>query len=186
MADERKMLRINKQDTTLECIIAHYLDPETHQLTNKQEEILNRYRFINQLLLNADSLRAIINKCKMEFGIEENQVYVDVRNTRKLFGNITEADIKGNRYIHYQYALANYKKACLARDLNAQRLAIQLMHELSGGNDDHPNFDPEKLKSFEYILKLPKHLEDFIEEKGASGVMDFNKISTEDAEFMEI
>lgn len=186
MTKLRTMTRINKHDTTLETIMAYYMNPEGIKLTSKQEQIKDRWRFINECWLKADSTKTIINKCIAQFGVDERSVYFDIKNAKKLYGYINEADLKASRYIHYQYAVANYKKACLQRDLNAQRLAIVLMHDLCGGNDDQLTFNPDKLEVFDYIIKLPAKIEEFIKKHGSDGVMDFNQVSAEDAEYIEL
>jgi hypothetical protein len=181
----QNLMKISKGETTLEKILAHYIQPEKFKLTEKQEVIRKRYAEVLTLRLNYYSPQQIVNKLVEDHNISMAQAYMDVKNSEILYGNVLDSDRKGKRAILYEYAHKFYQRAIQAKDLKAQAKALELMAEFGGIHDtEDGNFNPDKLKNVTIEFAIPKeHLELL---KNKSGVDDFNLTKPIDIEFEEV
>lgn len=180
-------MKISKGDTTFENILAHHIDPLKFPLTEKQEEIRQRWAEVFALRLNYFSRIQVANKLVEDKGISLAQAYIDIRNSEHLYGNVLKADKEGNRAILFEYAHKFYQRAIQQKDLKAQAKGLELMSEFGGLKDmDNLEFNPEKLENKELHLVIPKDQLDVLKQLVSKGVVDFNKLNVTDVKFDEV
>jgi hypothetical protein len=181
----QSLMKISRGDTTLEKILAHYIQPEKFRLSEKQEIIRKRWSEVFTLRLNYYSPQQIVNKLVEDHGISLAQAYIDLKNSEILYGNVLDSDRKGKRAILYEYAHKFYQRAIQAKDLKAQAKALELMAEFGGIHDtEDGNFNPDKLKNVTIEFNIPKEYVELLKNK--TGVDDFNLQKPIDVEFEEL
>lgn len=176
-----------KGDTTFDAIYAHYIDPEKYTLTAKQEAIRIRWAMALTLRSNYLSKMQAAQKIMEEYGVGLSQAYNDVSNSERLFGNFVKSEREGRRAILQEWAEKLFQRALHAKDLKIQAKALELIARFAGVDDDsEAQFNPEKFENKEIVIKVDANIEDAFIEALKKGAVNFNKVSAEDAEFIEI
>lgn len=173
-----------------QAIREYYLEPRRRpELTDKQEEIRQRYLRMNALLLEGHPPSDAVKIHAKENDITNRQAWNDYRGTVALFGQIGKAEKEGMRRLLYEHSMRIYKKASSAGDIKGMNSAINNMWKLLGldkEDSDLPDF--EKLQPSLVVLGLPEHQLDRIEQLLGSGVVDFSGTAPniEDIQYEEL
>lgn len=182
----RPMKRV-KPDTTFECIMAYYVNPDNFALTDKQEEIRQRWHEVFHLRLNKFTKFQIAKKLQKDYGLSPDRAYKDIKNSEMLFGEVMKSDKEGTRVLLFEHANELYRTAVQKQDLKAQSKALELMAQFGGiMNEDTANFNPEKLENLPIEINLPPHILKILEANVNAGVVDFNKLNVVDIPFETI
>lgn len=174
--------------TTLDKIRKYYLKgPESVILTEKQEEVrINVYKAWN-LLINYHSREQAMRVMISETGCSRATAYRYVNDAMSVFGNPVENHTEAKRYLIEEDLKRLQQRAIKAGD-GALELAV-IKQQIKIGNFDKDldrNFDPEKLKSQTYILKLHPSVIAAMDKMAEGGVFDFNSVDAEDIPFKEV
>jgi len=176
--------------TAAQAIREYYLQPRHRpHLTDRQEEIRQRYLRMNALLLEGYSPT---EACKMHAKVEDisnQQAWTDYRETIRLFGQIGKAEKEGMRRLLYEHSMRTYKKAAEQGDIKGMNSSIKNMWQLLGlDKEDSELPDFEKLQPSLVVLGLPEHQAARIEQLLGGGVVDFSGTAppVEDIQYEEI
>ena len=174
--------------TTLDKIRKYYLKgPDSVILTEKQEEVrINVYKAWN-LLINYHSREQAMRVMFSETGCSRATAYRYVNDAMSVFGNPVENHTEAKRYLIEEDLKRLQQRAIKAGD-GALELAV-IKQQIKIGNFDKDldrNFDPEKLKSQTYILKLHPSVIAAMDKMAEGGVFDFNSVDAEDIPFKEV
>lgn len=174
--------------TTLDKIRKYYLKgPDSVVLTEKQEEVrINVYKAWN-LLINYHSREQAMRVMISETGCSRATAYRYVNDAMSVFGNPVENHTEAKRYLIEEDLKRLQQRAIKAGD-GALELAV-IKQQIKIGNFDKDldrNFDPEKLKSQTYILKLHPSVIAAMDKMAEGGVFDFNSVDAEDIPFKEV
>lgn len=182
------MLREFKEGTSIfDKVWLSMVEPQKYILTDTVLQIKERWGVVLTLRLKARSRLFIANKLVDQYGISQGQAYEDIKNSDHFYGDVLKADQMGTRAILQEYATKAYRKAVKAKDLKAQLKAMELIGRYAGiGEDDIKQFNPAKFENKEITISAPKEVFDLIVKKLESGVIDFNQVEAEDAEFIEV
>lgn len=179
-------MKINKGDTTLEKIMAHHIDPLKFPLSDKLQEIKDRWSDVLRMRLNYYSPQQVVDELIKKYGLSQAQAYLDVRNSETLYGSVMESDKKGKMAILYEYAHKYYQRAIQAKDLKAQAKALELMKEFGGIDEDALEFNPEKFENYQIQVRLTKGLQDKLTEMLHKGIVDLNDLDVTDADYEDL
>ena len=184
--------QINLNDTTFDKIWAYYKHPGKIVLTDKQEEIKDRWLSLFSLRLNFHSrlqaINAYIEQWKQK-GIEISlsQAYKDYSASERLFGNVHKADRQASLVILAEYAHKNLLLAFKQKNSLAISAALTKLEKyLEIDRVDAINFNPAKLEDKPDKYSVPKIVMEAIAEHFGTGSIDFNNFEIEDIESEEI
>ena len=152
-------------DTTFDEIQEYYLT-EDIVLSQKKEDIRERWETIHALQLEYESDRNIISIMQNRFGISEGQAYRDMRNSEKLFGNLRVSNKEILRHLVTESAKQMYKVAKETADLKHIDKALTLI--IKANNLDKEDIDlpdPAKVQPPIQVIQLSM---DFLNSRFAS------------------
>ncbi|MDA0175912.1 hypothetical protein OOZ35_00230 [Mesoflavibacter profundi] len=185
MAKNRKAL-LKIGDSTFDKIQAFYINPDAYPLSEAVEDIRKRWVYVTSLLLKAYPKFKIANMLEKDFGLSQAQAYLDIRNAENVFGSITKTDDEAFKVMWTEWTKDFLKRARQRKDLKAEAKALDMLAKYSDLSKDDLEFNPEKLKNLNIEVKMPKQLEQYLEQAINSGVIDFNKIDVTDISFEEV
>lgn len=177
--------------TTLDKIRSYYLNGESSvTLSPKQEDIrVNMYKAWN-LLINYHSreqaMRVMMNEASNGEGCSRAQAYRYVNDAMTVFGNVLQNQKEAKRFLIEEDLKRLQQRAIKDKDGNLELSVLKQMIKIGGfDKDTDPKFNPEKLQSQTYILKLHPSIINAMDKMGDGGVYDFNDIP-EDIEFEDV
>jgi len=178
--------RIKTGDTSFDRLYAYYKDPAKYPLTDKQNELKDRWLAAFALRQNFHSREQAANVLMEKYELSRAQAYRDLKNAERLFGNVMKAEREGSLAILLEYSHRFLLMAVKAKDLKAIGKALELMGKYSEIDKDTTiNFNPDKLDDKPIKMSIPREVSNAILAQLGSGVLDFNDL-TVDAEFEEI
>lgn len=184
--------QINLNDTTFDKIWAYYKHPGKIALTEKQEEIKERWLSLFSLRLNFHSrlqaINAYIEQWKQkDVEISLSQAYKDYSASERLFGNVHKADRQASLVILAEYAHKNLLLAFKQKNSLAISAALTKLDKyLEIDRVDAINFNPAKLEDKPDKYSVPKEVLEALAEHFNIGSIDLNKLIIEDIESEEI
>lgn len=184
MENKRKML-VKVGDTSFDKIRAFYIDPENYPLTEALEEIRKRWIMARSMTLNAFNKFEIVKVMVRDCGISEGQAYNDIRNSESIFGSISETEEKAFRSIWMEWTKDLLKRSRQKQDRKSEAKALELLAKY-GIQEENAEFNPEKLLNKEIVLNVPKAQIEMLKEMVKSGVADFNRLPTDEANYIDI
>ena len=177
--------KLSTNDTLYDRIRKYYLSPETFPLTESEKNIHDRWLFaFNQMLARFKDAE-IANLIYHKFSVSKVQAYLDIKQTKLLFGEVLENNDKLSKYLRLQSAIELERVARSKNDLKHWAIALKIQNEISPAKD----FDDELLKKIQKAdvhIHLDTHSTKIMEMMTKSGVINFNDLPTEDIEFTEI
>ena len=79
-----------------------------------------------------------------------------------------------------------YQKAVKAGNGDLAVKALKEYRELFNFDENENQIDPNKIQAHEYNIKMPRRIYKMMDKEFAYGVVDFNNLEIEDAEFREV
>tara|TARA_R110000850_G_scaffold277151_1_gene424859 strand:- start:51504 stop:52067 length:564 start_codon:yes stop_codon:yes gene_type:complete len=176
-----------KGDGVFEAIWANLLNPEKNKLSAKHEEIKERWTTVFKLRSNYLTRQQVRNYLIENFEISESQAYKDVANSEHFYGNAMRADQEGYRVLLTEWAEKFFQRTLKEGDLKMQGKALELIAKFAGINDDNEGqFNPEKFENVQVEITLSPAIEEALIKQLNKGVVDFNQVEAEDADFVEV
>jgi hypothetical protein len=152
---DNEMLEKLKHGTSYDRIYGHYIYPDYIELTEKEIELRDRWAFAWTALLNNRLTGTAVNMLKEEYEISESQAYKDIKNARKLFGNVNETTKQAERNFLSELALKTYHEAALEGNFAQMNKAITNLIKLKQLDQEEPDsYDEENMKSNNYYMVL--------------------------------
>lgn len=187
MGTKKREMMIKRGDSIFDKILAHYINPEHFPLSDTNQAILMRWNEIFALRLNHFSTQQILNKFIKEKEMSQAQVYVDIRNSEKLFGNVMKADAEGSRAVWLEYT-RDYLKRCIQKgDRNNEAKALKMLAEYGGlAREDNAEFNPEKFENMEIHVNVNKEVQSKLLDLLSGGSVDLNNLNVTDIDFEEL
>jgi hypothetical protein len=180
---KKRAMMIKIGDSTFDKIKAFYIDPERYQLTDTQEEIRQRWICIITWQLKVFSKHSIVNMLTKQFGIEQAQAYIDIRNAENIFGSITNTDNDAYKAMWMEWTKDFLKRSRISGDKKAEGKALDLLAKYGDLGADNPEFNPEKLLNKEIQIEVPKEMLKLFQEFISNGTVDLNKLNVTDIGF---
>lgn len=177
---------INTGDTSFDKIWAHFLDETTYKLTEKQEELKERWLAAWTLRLNFHSTEQAVAVHMEKYGVSRAQAFRDINNAERLFGSLMKTDRAGKMAIWAEYCHKYYLMAIKGKDLKAMGKALELLGKAyEVDRNDTALHNPEKLENKPIKLSITKESAEILKAAFSTGVVNFNKLNIEDAEVLE-
>lgn len=177
---------IKTGDSSFDRIYAYYKNPKRFPLTDKQNELKERWLAAFSLRQNWHSREQAANVLMEKYNISRAQAYRDLKTGERLFGNVMKADRDGSLAILLEYSHKYLLMAVKAKDLKAIGKALELMGKYSEVDKENSiHFNPEKLEDKPVRMSVPKEAVNAILAALDGGVLDFNNLTVEDVEFEE-
>lgn len=172
--------------THFEKILAYYLNDNGIELSEKEEELKNRWDTAFSLLLEWRSREQAVNALMQKFDISKVTAYSDVQNALNLFGDITKSSREGWRFLLFEYNQKTLQLALKDKNLEMVDKCLSRMERLSDLNKDLTDFNPEKLEALDILIGISKRDKAIIQDKLNKGLVDLNDVEAEDIPFEEV
>lgn len=185
MAKKRAMM-VKIGDSTFDKIQAFYINPEQHPLSSTHEEIRQRWICIISWQLKVYPKHVIVNMLQKQFGIEQAQAYIDIRNAENIFGNINKTDNQAYKAMWMEWCKDFLKRSRQSGDKKAEGKALDLLAKYGDLGTDNPEFNSDKLLNKEIQIEVPKEMLKLFMEFIGSGTVDLNNLNATDIEFETI
>jgi hypothetical protein len=140
-------------DTLMDRIKAHYL--EEYDLTAADDKIRQRWEAAHAALLDKESDAGAVRILMTRFNISYKQAYIDIGNSKQLFGDIRKSSKDSMRYMVSQWAIDLLKKAETEKDYYAAAKALEKLikaNNLDKEDQDLP--DPSKIQPPVQLLTI--------------------------------
>ena len=176
-----KMLVTRHKDlSTLERIEASYADPKV-TLSESEESIRKRLSACFSLQCGGKSPVQVVKIIKKTYKVTEQQAYVDIKNSVKLFGNVQSSDKQGIRNILFEYAMKVYRLAAKNNQINEMNKAITNMIKIKGLDFDDSNApDFSAIQNNQFNITLPDATLVQLAHIANGGVIDVTEILKKD------
>jgi len=185
MEGRKRAMLVKVGDTTYDKIRAFYIDPDNFPLSETQEEIRQRWIMARSMTLNAYNKFEIVQVMVRDCGISEAQAYNDIRNSENIFGSITDTEEKAFRSIWMEWAKDLLKRSKQKHDRKTEAKVLDLLAKY-GVKEENAEFNPDKLIDKKVEFTLPKDQLDMLKEMNKKGVVDFNRLPSEETKFIDI
>lgn len=185
MADKKRAMLVKVGDSTYDKIRAFYIDPENFPLSETQEEIRKRWIMARSMSLNAYNKFEIVQVMVRDCEISEAQAYNDIRNSENMFGSITVTEELAFRSMLVEWMKDFLKRSRQKHDRKSEAKALDLLAKY-GLKEENAEFNPEKLIDKKVEFTLPKDQLDMLKEMNKKGVVDFNRLPSEETKFIDI
>lgn len=169
----KSIIRDSVNGTTKERIWAFYLDSETVALTDKEEEIRQRWSACFSLLTQYHSIQQAVQVMQSQFQISEAQAYRDARAAMELFGDVTKSDKEAYRHILFEYAMKIFQLAASKNDMTEMNKALNSMIKIKGldkEESDIPDF--ANMIPHTYEIVLPKEQMKLLQDMSKTGLIN--------------
>ncbi len=180
--------KILPKETTYDRIFAWFAEGEGYVvLTDKENEIRERWQHAWILLCNGRSTEQVVNFiCKIHHPIGRSQVYIDVKNCKKLFGEVGRASKEGERHILKEMGHKILQLAIRKGDLKAaaaQHMNLIKLGGLDNNDADLPDFS--KLEQHFFTLNIPPEAMHLLKTMMNKGAVNLSEIRNEVAKTIE-
>lgn len=144
------------EGTTLDRIWAWYVFGEDKvMLSDAEMNIKQRLNETFTLLCNYHSPEQARPIVCQKFNISDAQFYRDVRNAKRLFGEVTETSKEADRYILSELAMRTFQLAAKNHDTAEMNKAIANIIKIKGLDKEDPQeLTEEDLQSHNYYMVI--------------------------------
>ena len=181
-----------QKETTLDKIRKYYLKGEDSvTLTEKQELTrVHIYKAWN-LMINYHSkeqaMQVMMTAAFDGEGCSRATAYRFVSDAMSIFGNIFQNIKEAKRYLIEEDLKRLQQRAIKSGDGALELNVIKQMIKIGGfDKDTDPKFNPKKLESNTYILKMHPSVLAAIDKMATGSAFDFNDMPTEDIDYTEV
>lgn len=146
--------QVVKSGTTVDRIWAWYIFGESKiQLSETELNIKQRLSETFSLLCNYHSPEQAKPIIREKFNISESQFYRDIRDSKRLFGEVTEASKSADRYILSELAMKTFQLAAKDKDVKGMNMAIANLIKIKAlDKEDNDELSEEDLQSHNYYM----------------------------------
>lgn len=137
--------------------------------------------------MNYHSVEQAVAVHMQEFDISRAQAYRDVKAAVNLFGNVTQTEKEGRRYVLVEYSMKVFQLALKKGDLEVAGKMVERMSKLLRLDSDEDGMvNPDKLEASEYKIQVPKEVKDQLKAMAEKGFVDLAEEAQEiEAEVIE-
>ena len=104
----------------------------------------------------------------------------------QIFGELDATTLAAERQGLKEAFWNEYQKAVKAGNGDLAVKALKEYRELFNFDENENQIDPNKIQAHEYNIKMPRRIYKMMDKEFAYGVVDFNNLEIEDAEFREV
>jgi len=148
--------QVKKSGTTIDRIWAWYIFGETEiELSKKEIEIKQRLSEIFSLLCNYHSPEQAKPIIREKYGISESQFYRDIRDSKRLYGDVTESSKAADRYIYSELAMKTFQLAAKEKNIDGMNKALANLIKIKElDKSDDSELSQEDLQSHNYYMVI--------------------------------
>ena len=148
--------QVKSSGTTIDRIWAWYIFGETAiELTPKELEVKQRLSETFSLLCNYHSPEQAKPIIREKYGISESQFYRDVRDAKRLYGDVTESSKADDRYIYSELAMKTFQLAAKEKDVKGMNMALANLIKIKElDKSDDTELTQEDLQSHNYYMVI--------------------------------
>lgn len=173
------------RDNSFQRIKASYIDEDSVQLTDKDQQLKERLKHIWSLRMNQKyTQHQIIQIIVRDTGISQATAYRHYALAQELFGSLDQLNVSAERMVLAEKFEHLYQMALKKGNEDAAIRALTQLKALLPLNENGAKIDPKKLEASNYIIKLPRNVNKLLTKTLESGgVLDFNSLGAEDVDF---
>lgn len=148
------LLKVKQSGTTIDRIWAWYVfGDDKIELSDKENEIKQRLSEVFSLLCNYHSPEQAKPIVISRFGISESQFYRDIRDSKRLFGDVTESSKSADRYIYSELAMKTFQLAAKEKDVKGMNMALANLIKIKElDKSDNSELTQDDLQSHNYYM----------------------------------
>lgn len=175
-----------EKDTIYQRILASHIE-DNFALTPTEETIKARLRHIHSLRLNNKYSKYQALKIHMrEMNVSQATAYRDYAWAMQIYGELDTTDRNAERIIVAENYWNLYQMALKDNDIEQARRALDSYCKLLNFDKDEEIIDLEKIQAHEYHIRINRQSAKILRKALETGVVDFNTISAEDVDFVEV
>lgn len=172
-----------KKDTTIETIIAHYLDERKIKLTPVQVKIKQRCEAAFTMLIGSGGITHVVKKLMSLYKIDKVTAYRTIAQAEQIFGNVKKFNKDAWRFIQIERKRRHIEKCELENRMDLVIKLEEQIDKLLGFDKDDLAFDPEKINAQTYEIVMGKAYEAALMKEISKGVIDLNNLQAEDIDY---
>jgi len=169
-----------KKDNTVETIIAHYMDDRAVKLTPTQNEQKQRCEAAFTMLIWGHTITQVVKKLQGLYKIKKSAAYRTLADAELIFGSVKKFNKDAWRFIQIERKRRHIHKCELEGRMDLVVKLEEQIDKLIGFDRDDLAFDPEKLKSQNYDLKISDAMQKALLQLIAKGPVDMNNLEAEE------
>lgn len=148
--------QVKNSGTTIDRIWAWYIFGETAiELSPKEIDVKQRLSETFSLLCNYHSPEQAKPIIREKYGISESQFYRDVRDSKRLFGDVTESSKAADRYIYSELAMKTFQLAAKEKDVKGMNMALANLIKIKElDKSDESELSQDDLQSHNYYMVI--------------------------------
>ena len=174
---------LRSQDNTFQKLRAHYLNPESHPISETEQDQLDRAVFMfSHRIKHKYSKQDVLELVQRKFNISERTAYRDYKLMEALFNDPEKIDMQIEKLFIRESFYDLYKK--LYKQGRYEKAGRMLeKYEATFPKDDN-RLDPEKFMKHVYNISMPREWNKPMKSQiDKNGVFDFNNLDVEDIPF---
>lgn len=169
-----------KKDNTVESIIAHYLDERAIKLTPIQNEQKRRCEAAFTMLIRGNSITQVVKKLQSLYKIRKSAAYRTLADAELIFGSVKKFNKDAWRFIQIERKRKHIQQCLQEGRMDLVVKLEEQIDKLIGFDKDDLAFDPEKIQTQNYDLKIPENMKKALMEMIMKGPVDMNNLEAED------
>lgn len=174
------LMRQIRKDSTLENIMASYFDERAITLTDNEELQKKRCEAAFTMLINEHSITKTVKKLMKLYEVSQGTAYKIIAMAEMLFGSVKKFNKDAWRFIQIERKRRLIKKLTEAKEWELVLKAEEQIDKLLDFGAEEFGFDPEKIKSQNYQIKVSKRFESAVMKALSKGPIDMNNLQVED------
>ena len=172
------------KDNSFQKIKAWYIDEDSIELSDDDMKKKDRMVHIWGLRLNNKySRNQVIQITMRDHKVSQATAYRDYVLAQQLFGDLDQVNIAAERMVLAESYWNLYQMALKKGNEDTARKALDSYKSLYNWMESENKVDPKKLEASVYKLNLPRGAGKILDAMFESGIVDFNSLSAEDAEW---
>lgn len=175
-----------EKDTIYQRILASHIE-DNFPLTAEEETIKTRLRHIHSLRLNSKySKHQAIKIHIQEMGVSQSTAYRDYSWAMQIYGELDKTDRNAERMIVAENYWMLFQMSLKEKNIEQARRALDSYCKLMNFDKEEELIDLEKIQAHEYHIKINRQAARILRKALEGGVVDFNNITAEDVDFVEV
>jgi len=182
----KELMKQPRKGTSLQNIIASYVDERQLELTPFEEEKKKQYEAAFTMLIEDDSIIDTVLKLEQLYDVSKATAYRIVNESETIFGSVKKFNKEAWRFIQIE---RKRKLITLATQDKNYELAAKLERDIDnliGFDKAELGFNPDKLKATEITVKVSPAFEKLVLQMNNKGSVDLNNLEAEDINFEDV
>lgn len=182
----KQLMAQPRKDSSIENIIASYLDERNIELTPFEAEKKQQYEAAFTMLIDNSSIIDTVLKIEQLYNVSKATAYRIISGAETIFGNVKKFDKEAWRYIQIERKRRLIDFAIKDKNFELAAKLERDIDNLIGFDKEESQFNPDKLKAQIYEISLPNAVQKAIMAMLKKGPVDLNSFEAEEIPFEDL